>query len=169
MEDALVRFVTTGKGDFKSLANSILADLARVQIRSLVAGAGGSGGLIGGIANLLGTSGAAGLASSLPGDSLDNFLSITGIAGARAAGGPVNGGSRYLVGELGPELFIPKTPGTIVPNHAMGAGGVTVQINNPVYQIGSNISRPEVYEGVQAGNRQLKAEIVNMLRSKGVV
>jgi hypothetical protein len=48
--------------------------------------------------------------------------------GARAMGGPVSGGSAYLVGEQGPELFVPGMSGTIVPNHAMG-GGVTVQID----------------------------------------
>ena len=38
MEDALVNFVMTGKLDFKSLANSIIADLVRIQARQMVAG-----------------------------------------------------------------------------------------------------------------------------------
>lgn len=38
----------------------------------------------------------------------------------KAAGGSVFAGSPYVVGELGPELFVPRTAGTIVPN---GAGG----------------------------------------------
>lgn len=44
----------------------------------------------------------------------------------RAAGGPVSSGSPYIVGEQGPELFVPKYSGGIVPNHAMGGGGMTV-------------------------------------------
>jgi lambda family phage tail tape measure protein len=36
MEDALVEFVTTGKLDFKSLADSIIADLVRIQIRQSI-------------------------------------------------------------------------------------------------------------------------------------
>lgn len=42
------------------------------------------------------------------------------IAGARAAGGPVTGGKRYLVGENGPELFTPGASGSIVPNNRLG-------------------------------------------------
>ena len=48
----------------------------------------------------------------------------------RAMGGPVSSGTPYMVGERGPELFVPGSSGTIVPNHAMG--GVTV---SPVYNI----------------------------------
>ena len=34
---------------------------------------------------------------------------------ARANGGPVSSGQTYMVGERGPELFVPRTAGTIVP------------------------------------------------------
>ena len=50
----------------------------------------------------------------------------------RAMGGPVAGGSTYLVGERGPELFTPGTSGMITPNHALGGGGgntITVNVN----------------------------------------
>lgn len=40
----------------------------------------------------------------------------------RADGGPVSGGSPYIVGERGPELFVPGASGAIVPNHALGGG-----------------------------------------------
>jgi tape measure domain-containing protein len=48
------------------------------------------------------------------------------FGGARMAGGPVMGGAAYLVGEGGPEFFVPKQPGTIIPNG--GFGGATIQI-----------------------------------------
>ena len=43
----------------------------------------------------------------------------------RAAGGPVSARNAYVVGEQGPELFLPDTNGMIVPNHALAsaAGG----------------------------------------------
>lgn len=47
----------------------------------------------------------------------DFFGSLFG--GARAEGGPVSPGSWYLVGEKGPEVFVPKTAGTIVPGSAV--------------------------------------------------
>jgi hypothetical protein len=44
---------------------------------------------------------------------------------ARAGGGPVSAGAPYLVGELGPELFVPRASGSIVPNAAIAGGGGT--------------------------------------------
>lgn len=48
---------------------------------------------------------------------------VTDILTGKAAGGPVAGGTPYMVGENGPELFIPGASGTIVPNGAGGPGG----------------------------------------------
>jgi hypothetical protein len=53
------------------------------------------------------------------------FSSIFG--GFRANGGPVSAGRAYVVGERGPELLIPGTAGTVVPN---GAGGSIVNVFN---------------------------------------
>ena len=60
----------------------------------------------------------------------------TGLSGRRETGGPVDAGGRYLVGERGPELFMPGSSGTIVPNGG-GSTSVTiaagaVQINYPL-------------------------------------
>jgi TP901 family phage tail tape measure protein len=47
----------------------------------------------------------------------------------RAEGGPVSSGSPYIVGEQGPELFVPRYSGTIIPNGAGGGGsGQTVNM-----------------------------------------
>ena len=59
-----------------------------------------------------------------------NFLGFGNGLGTRAAGGPVAGGSPYLVGEKGPELFVPGTGGSVVPTNdlrsAMSSGGSPV-------------------------------------------
>lgn len=114
-ENALTSFVTTGKADFKSFANSIIADLARIAIRQSITGPLASGllGIFGGGGSSLG-------GGSAGGDVLGTF--ITGIAGAKAGGGPVSGGSPYLVGEKGAELFVPTQSGTIIPNGGSGGG-----------------------------------------------
>lgn len=54
------------------------------------------------------------------------------FGGARAYGGPVSPNSAYLVGERGPEMFVPNASGRIVPNGQMG-GGVVVNmtVNTP--------------------------------------
>lgn len=62
---------------------------------------------------------------------------LTGRFGKRAAGGPVSAGSPYLVGERGPELFMPRTSGSIYPNDAMGVGGSNIVVN--VDATGTNV------------------------------
>lgn len=52
------------------------------------------------------------------------------FAGAKAAGGPVTAGAAFLVGEKGPEMFVPASMGTIVPNDKMGGGNVQVNVHN---------------------------------------
>lgn len=53
-----------------------------------------------------------------------------GGGGARAVGGPVSAGRPYLVGENGPELFVPSGGGQVVPNGRMGGGATVNQTIN---------------------------------------
>lgn len=52
-----------------------------------------------------------------------------GMFGFRANGGPVTGGSPYIVGERGPELFVPGRSGTVVPNHKLDGDNINVVVN----------------------------------------
>jgi hypothetical protein len=75
-------------------------------------------------------------------------LTLAGISGTRASGGPVMGGGTYLVGERGPELFTPSSSGNITPNHAMGGGGnITVNV--------MSADPNEVVKALQAYNRNV--------------
>lgn len=57
----------------------------------------------------------------------NGLIGLTGtLDGKRASGGPVTGGKTYLVGEKGPELFVPASSGSIVPNHRLARGGTPV-------------------------------------------
>lgn len=85
----------------------------------------------------------------------------------RAEGGPVASGSPYIVGERGPELFVPRSSGSIVSNDnlsgaAMGGGGINI-----TYNIASGVSRAELGSLLEAERRRLKAEIPDMVRRGG--
>jgi len=65
-----------------------------------------------------------------------------GFGGARAMGGPVMSGQAYVVGERGPELFVPPSAGKIIPNHALGAvrsGPIDVRIRGEFVQRGGDL------------------------------
>jgi hypothetical protein len=52
----------------------------------------------------------------------------------KASGGPVSANTPYIVGERGPELFVPQRSGTIVPNKMIGSGSgsVVINVNTPI-------------------------------------
>lgn len=58
----------------------------------------------------------------------------------RASGGSVIAGRAYMVGERGPEPFIPDSNGTIIPNGA-GRGGGNVYITMPAGANGADVAR----------------------------
>jgi lambda family phage tail tape measure protein len=94
MEDAMVKFVQTGKLNFKDLANSLIAEFVRIETKKAMVGlfSGSGGGLLSGIGKIFGF----------------------------ADGGNPPVGVPSIVGERGPELFVPRNAGTIIPNHALG-------------------------------------------------
>lgn len=114
IEAALGRAVRTGKLGFDDLRRVALSSMAAVASSAIqagmgqIGGSGGGGGLMAIGAQLLGALG-------LPG---------------RATGGPVAPGAAYLVGERGPELFVPTASGRIEPMRgARGGRDVRVAIS----------------------------------------
>lgn len=118
MNSALAEFVKTGKLNFKSLAQSIIQDLIRIQLQAQLTGIFKSMG--GSLGSIFGSS--SGLAS-LPSSVNRTF----------ADGGTPPVGVPSLVGERGPELFIPNQSGTIIPNNQLSTalGGSTINYNGP--------------------------------------
>lgn len=85
----------------------------------------------------------------------------------RAEGGPVGAGNPYIVGERGPELFVPRSSGSIVSNDnlsgaTMGGGGINI-----TYNIASGVSRAELAPILETERKRLKAEIPDMVRRGG--
>lgn len=105
MEDAIVSFARTGKLSFKDLADGIIQDMIRIQVRQAAVGAlsylTGNGGL--GSMFSSGASGSSAAGASQSGYTSAAFSSY--FAGQRAVGGPVGSNSLYQVNELGPELL----------------------------------------------------------------
>ena len=113
IETALARAARSGKlgfDDLRRVALSALADIAAQAVRSNLSSllGGGGGGLLSSLGNV-----------------------VTGLLGlpGRATGGPVTGGRAYMVGERGPELFVPTSSGSIKPASGSGRGGVSVTVN----------------------------------------
>ena len=136
MTDALTKFIMTGKMNFRDFATAIIAEIVRIQVAAaaskLFAGV-----IKIGIAALSGALAGSGAATSdvtawetggAASDAGGNFGTANDVE-FRASGGDVNAGSSYIVGENGPELFTPRGNGTIIPNNAMGNGGMTVNQN----------------------------------------
>jgi TP901 family phage tail tape measure protein len=83
------------------------------------------------------------------------------VAGARADGGPVTAGKRYLVGEKGPELFTPGASGSITPNGGSGSGA---RAGNIVVSPTFNISGADPKEIAQKVMSQLRESVSSALR-----
>jgi hypothetical protein len=66
------------------------------------------------------------------GGAVGNAIGALGFGGGRAMGGPVSGGTAYMVGERGPELFVPKGSGTIVPNGAGRGTTINLTVNGAI-------------------------------------
>ena len=113
IETSLTRALLSGKlgfEDLKKIALAAMAQIAQASLRALFSG-GGGGGAGGGI-----------------GAVLTSALSSLFGAPGRSHGGPVSAGRGYLVGERGPELFVPSGGGRIEAARGGGERNVRVAI-----------------------------------------
>ena len=114
MESALDNFVRTGKLSFKSLARSIIQDLIAMQLKASSTSI---------FKSLFGMYSGGGFGTG-------NAFGNQDLGGFLADGGSANANTPYMVGERGPELFVPRSSGTVVPNHALGGMGGTTNVTN---------------------------------------
>ena len=96
---------------------------------------------------------------------------LAGLPG-RATGGPVIGGSPYIVGERGPELFIPGPSGTIIPNHQLsGSNAAPISVSVSVDATGSSV-QGDAGQGQQLGRvvaAAVQAELIKQRRPGGIL
>ena len=115
-ENAIIRFVQTGKLSFKDLINSLLAEFARVQASKM-------------LMNFLGASGAGGFFKNLFGGGFGTggFFGNLDFGGFFANGGRINPNEYGIVGERGPEIV--TGPANITPFDKMAQQPVQVTYN----------------------------------------
>ncbi len=106
VENTIARAALSGKASMDGLVNSILAGFDRIATTQFI---------VKPIENVL---------TAVAG-------AILPVGGARAAGGPVDAGTPYLVGEQGPELFVPNASGAIAPNASLARGSITLNVTTP--------------------------------------
>lgn len=110
--ETFVQMMMTGKASFKSLVDSIIADLLRLYIRQKI---------------------------TVPLFDALKTVDLGSIFTGKAVGGPVRGGNPYLVGEKGPELFVPGASGSIVRNQDLGNSGGSEIVINQTLQITTGV------------------------------
>ncbi len=155
LEDALVGVLTgtmSVKDAFRSMALSIVQDLVRIQVQRSITGplADALGGLIGG-------------GVKTTGGNLGSGLRVPGAA----IGGSVSAGSPYVVGERGPELFVPNASGSIVANDKMGGGVPTIVQNINISTGVSQTVRTEIMSMLPRITEAAKAAVVDSRRRGG--
>jgi hypothetical protein len=138
-EDALIdigKGTTTVADAFKKMAASILEDLARIAIRQSITGP------------------------------LSTLFSSGFAPTPLAWGGPTAAGSPYLVGERGPELFVPKTAGDIIPNNIVknGMGATHISLATTIDARGSDIGEGRLRQLLAEHEVRIKSDIVPIVR-----
>ena len=147
LSEAIDNFVKTGKLNMKDFARSTIQSLLAIELKaasmkflrsafSMYSGGGwGSG----------------------------NAFGNQDLGGYLADGGPAAANTPYVVGERGPEIFVPNSAGTVIPNHSLtNMGGTTNVTNNYINAIDAKSfenrlleSSNTIWAGYQYANKQL--------------
>ena len=101
------------------------------------------------------------LYSAFPGSGLFSGLPRFANGGRPPLGRP------SIVGERGPELFVPSRAGTIVPNHAMGGANVTVNVDASGSSVQGN--GPNASQLGKAIGAAVQAELIKQKRPGGLL
>lgn len=137
-----IRRGSLGFDDLRRIGLNVINDIAAQAVQGLFNSMGSAnGGGAGGLFNF--------------GSLIGNILGLPG----RAIGGPVSPGRGYLVGERGPELFVPTSSGRIEPNRGNGPKGdvrISINVNAPSGQSGA--------QALQRSSRQVASAVRRALR-----
>lgn len=163
--DALIRGSDDWGKSLQSIASGVLVDIANQLIRIYVIEQ-----AINAIKTFL-TPFAAGTPIGAGGGQIGRFGTFGPNYGIPqfANGGSIKANQLSLVGERGPELFMPGRSGTIIPNHNLGGGAISVVVN--VDASGSSVSGDQA-QGKQLGlavSAAVQAELLKQKRPGGLL
>ena len=158
--EALANLFQRTADHFLNMAAEMIA--AQIKMKILGIGLNFLSGGIGSPGNFEQGLGFGGFSSPSPTDGID-FGAIFG----RANGGAVGAGRPYLVGERGPELFVPGAQGNIVPNNAMGGANIVVNVDASGTQAQGN--QPNAKALGSAIGAAVQAELIKQKRPGGLL
>jgi len=157
--DALIAGTESFGNSLRKIASGVLIDIARQLLQIYVINQ-----AINSISNLFGPK-TTGLLPSVKFN--PSAFSMPQLAGARAMGGSVSGGSSYLVGERGPELFTPGRSGGIAPSGSFGSSNIVVNVD----ATGSSVQgdAPNANKLGEALGAAVRAELIRQKRPGGLL
>ena len=166
--EALGSFFQSVADAFLDMAAQIIAKWIQMTILNTILSIFPGGAKAPGSGFDMGSINKTGLTTFNPGNGFPGL--VTGSPPGLATGGPAMANTPYIVGEKGPELFMPGRSGTVIPNDALGGSGTTNVVVN-VDASGSNV------QGDQAQAKQLgvvvsaavQAELVKQQRPGGLL
>jgi hypothetical protein len=134
MADRLTDFVMTGKFNFADFSRFVIRELIKIAVQAAITFA------------IKSAAGAFG-------------IPIPGLA----SGGPVEQGRPYVVGEEGPELFVPGASGRIVPNDALKGSQVSSSSGEQDVIINFNITATDAasFDDLLVSRRSTIVGIIN--------
>lgn len=141
MSQAIDNFVENGKFSFKDFAGSIIKDLIKIELKMQAMQLFKIG--IGAITSSIGMYSGGGWGTG-------NAYGNADIGGFLAEGGAADAGTPYIVGERGPELFVPNRSGTVIPNGEFGGSSVTNITNNYIDAIDTKSFEDRIYGSSRA-------------------
>jgi tape measure domain-containing protein len=167
--EALAGFFQSIANHFADMASQMIAKYIQMQIIGLAQQ------FLPSIGGIFGAGGAPNFSSAFGGSggfqkftpSSQFMPGVPSLVGNRAVGGPIAGSGAYLVGERGPELFMPGRSGTIVPGGGMGGANVTVNVDaNGTSVQGDQAQAKQLGVAVSAA---VQAELVKQQRPGGLL
>lgn len=176
MVSSLGDWIKEPTGGWKSLFKALGQDVQQLMVQLLImeplarqmkemfkstAGGGSSGSWLEAAGSIFGS-----LFGLAGGGGTPNVETYTGGVEWRARGGPALAGRPYIVGEQGPELFVPRTSGQVVANGALGGTAITFA---PSISIDSRSDRAAVAADVDRAMRASEARLLDSMRRGGAM